>query len=149
MSSVTETQAATLNKFIKGWAEWTPESMLETWSQDCTQKNLPFSSNVPIKSRADAEKLFPILMSFMTDFELKVHNIVHDPAQRKAAIYALTTANTPAGPYSNEHAMFVWFDESGEKINKLEEMFDSVVMRDILPKLEQYKAEKQAKAASH
>lgn len=45
--------------------------------------------------------------------------------------------------------MFVWFDESGEKINKLEEMFDSVVMRDILPKLEQYKAEKQAKAALH
>lgn len=76
--------------------------------------------------------------------QLKIHNIVHDTARGKAVIYALTKADTPVGPYSNEHALFIWFDESGKKVQKIEEMFDSVVMKDILPKLEKYKAEQQA-----
>lgn len=73
--------------------------------------------------------------------QLKVHNIVHDSAHGKAVIYAVTNADTPVGPYANEHALFVWFSESGEEISRIEEMFDSAVMKDFLPKLGQYMAD--------
>lgn len=66
---------------------------------------------------------------------------MHDAAQGKAVIYAITKADTPLGPYNNEHAVFVWFDESGEKVDKIEEMFDGVFMKEFLPKLDEYMAQ--------
>lgn len=67
-------------------------------------------------------------------------------AKGKAAIYALTKANTPFGPYQNEHAIFLWFTEDGKKVDKIEEMFDGVFMKDFMPKLERHIAEQEAKA---
>ena len=75
--------------------------------------------------------------------QLTIHNVIHDPAHGKAVIYALAKADTPIGPYQNEHACFVWFDESGEKVNKIEEMFDGVFMNEFLPKLDKYIGEKE------
>lgn len=72
---------------------------------------------------------------------MTIHNVIHDAAQGKAAIYAMTKADSPLGPYNNEHALFLWFDESGEKVNKIEEMFDGVFMKDFLPKLQHYMAQ--------
>ena len=66
--------------------------------------------------------------------------------QGKAVIYAVTKADTPFGPYNNEHSLFLWFDETGENVQKIEEMFDAVVMKDFLPKLEQYVAQQKAQA---
>ncbi|KAI0121123.1 hypothetical protein BJ170DRAFT_600130 [Xylariales sp. AK1849] len=150
MSGPAEVQAATIDHFLKGWDTWKPEAFLSSWSDDCTQKTLPYSHNVATRDRANTDHLFPILMSIMDNFQLTVHNIVHDAAQSKAAIYASTTADTPFGPYQNEHAIFLWFNESGEKVQKIEEMFDQIVMREFLPKLEQYAAfvsKKEARAA--
>lgn len=71
-----------------------------------------------------------------------MHNIVHDAAHSKAAIYAITRAETPFGPFGNEHAVFLWFDESGEYVERIEEMFDAVAMKEFLPKISQYVAER-------
>lgn len=169
MPASAEVQAATLDEFIKGWEGWTPRGFLDTWSSSCTQKALPFSENVPIRTKDHMAHLFPILMSLLTDFQVRiflcvkqtcsfepeallrdeqltVHNVVHDVANGKAAIYALSKANTPIGPYQNEHALFLWFDEDGKKVEKIEEMFDGVFMKDFMPKLEKYIAERDAKA---
>ena len=73
MPAAAEVQAATLERFIKGWSGWTPDGFLSTWSNDCTQKTLPFSSEVPIRTRADTEHLFPILMSLMTNFQVSAY----------------------------------------------------------------------------
>lgn len=54
-----------------------------------------------------------------------MHNVVHDSANSKAAIYALVKADTDFGPYENEQAVFIAFDESGEKVSKIEEMNDT------------------------
>lgn len=67
-------------------------------------------------------------------------------AQGKAAIYAIAKADTLLGPYNNEHALFLWLDESGEKVEKIEEMFDDAAMKDFLPKFEQYVAQQKAQA---
>ena len=63
---------------------------------------------------------------------------MHDPDQAKACLYASSQADTPFGPYKNEHALFVWFDESRERIVKMEEMFDSAFMKEFLPSLHKY-----------
>lgn len=73
--------------------------------------------------------------------QLDIHNVVHDAPQGKAVIYALTKADTPFGPYRNEHALFLWFNEIGDRVQKIEEMFDAVVMKEFLPKLDKYVAE--------
>ncbi|EEQ33884.1 hypothetical protein McanCB56680_006474 [Microsporum canis] len=138
MPASAEIQTATLNRFIEGWKGWTPDGFLASWSHDCTQVTLPFSSGVPPHTRASVTKLFPQLMSILTNFQLIVHNVIHDPAQSKAVIYAITTADSPFGPYKNEQACFVWFDESGEYVTRIEEMFDGVFMQNFLPKLEAY-----------
>ncbi|RYP30024.1 hypothetical protein DL767_006439 [Monosporascus sp. MG133] len=147
MPAAAEVQAATLEKFIKGWSEWNPDGFLATWTNDCTTTTLPFSSGVPTRNRAATERHFPVMMSFIRDFEASdhpVHNVVHDVARGKAAIYAVTKGATPLGPYSNEHALFLWFDESGEKVQKIEEMFDGDAMKDFLHKFNQYVAQQNA-----
>jgi hypothetical protein len=78
--------------------------------------------------------------------QLTVHNVVHDVAGGKAVIYALSKADSPWGPYRNEHALFLWFDESGEKVRKIEELFDTVVMNEFLPKIQQYAAQQKVAA---
>lgn len=73
MPAPAEVQAATLEKFIKGWSGWTADGFLASWSNDCTQTTLPFSSAVPVRTRAHTEKLFPVLMSVLTNFQVSGH----------------------------------------------------------------------------
>ena len=70
MPAAREVQAETLQKYIDGWSGWTVDGFLASWSEDCTQQSLPFSSGKPLLSRAQAEQLFPHLMSVMTDFKV-------------------------------------------------------------------------------
>ncbi|KAK3680676.1 NAD-dependent epimerase [Podospora appendiculata] len=77
---------------------------------------------------------------------MTVHNVVHDTAHGKAVIYALTKADTPWGPYKNEHALFLWFDESGTEVDRIEEMFDALVMKEFLPKIQEHVARQKAEA---
>jgi hypothetical protein len=56
----------------------------------------------------------------------------------------VSKADTPFGPYTNEHALFLWFDETGEKVQRIEEMFDESAMKDFQPKFEKYLAQKTA-----
>lgn len=160
MPASADIQAATIQKFIEGWRGWTPEGFLSTWSDDCSQQQLPFSSQVPLRTREHVEKFFPKLMSILTNFQVSkepkvcvgiinigqftLHNVVHDAPQGKAVIYAITEADSPFGPYHNEHAIFLWFDDSGEKLCKIEELFDTVVMNEFLPKIHQYLAQQEA-----
>ena len=58
----------------------------------------------------------------------------------------MTEADTPFGPYKNEQAVFLWFNEEG-KVGKIEEMFDSAFMNDFLPKFQQYVAQESQEQA--
>ncbi|KAI8944953.1 hypothetical protein F4801DRAFT_158887 [Xylaria longipes] len=83
----------------------------------------------------------PMLMSFLSNFQLTVHTVVHDAPRSKAAIYVVAQADLPVGPYSNEHALFLWFDDSGEKVKRIEEMFDETAMTDFMPKFQTFVAQ--------
>lgn len=70
MPAAPEVQRATLERFIQGWSGWTPDGFLANWSDDCTQTTLPFTSGVPIRTRAHTVVLFPKLMSTLTNFQV-------------------------------------------------------------------------------
>ncbi len=75
--------------------------------------------------------------------KLNIHEIVHDAARSKAAVYAVSKANTPFGDWTNEYAVFFTFDEAGEHIAKIEEMVDSAFLNDFFPKFQNFLKERQ------
>lgn len=76
MPTSAEVQAATLKKFIEGWRSWVPQNMLTAMSESCTQTTLPFRCGTGNpKPKAELEKLFPILMSTLTNFEVSKHGV--------------------------------------------------------------------------
>jgi hypothetical protein len=91
MPAPAETQTATLNKFIDGWKGWTPDGFLASWSEDCAQVTLPFSSGVAPRTRAITEELFPKLMSILTNFEVRVHHKCFTDAQVNLGSLPCTT----------------------------------------------------------
>lgn len=60
----------------------------------------------------------------------------------------MTKADTPFGPYSNEQAVFLWFNEEGDKVEKIEEMFDSAFMAEFMPNFREYMAKQSTTEAA-
>ncbi|KAI3318564.1 hypothetical protein HD806DRAFT_540176 [Xylariaceae sp. AK1471] len=136
-------QAATLDKFISGWKKWSPEAWMATWSQDCKQQLLPFSLGVPYRSKAETQVFLPKLMGVLTNYKMDVHEIVHDVARSKAAIYIISTADTPWEDFkwTNEYAVFVTFTEDGTEINSFKEMVDTAFFQQFFPRFQKFLAE--------
>ncbi|KAE9364967.1 hypothetical protein N431DRAFT_473061 [Stipitochalara longipes BDJ] len=132
MPAPASVQAATLNKFIEVWKTTSPEAWTSLWSDDCTHRLLPFSLKAQPMSKADVLKSLPKLFAILKNWELDVHQIVHDAARSKAVIYATSAADTPFGDFkwTNEYAVFVYFTEDGEKISQIEEMVDSAFFQE-------------------
>ena len=168
MPAQAEVQAATLDKFIAGWKEFTPESWMATWSEDCTQKMLPLSLGVPERSRTEVLGILPRLIGILKNYkvsnlrdnwspallcylfsaQLDIYEIVHDAPRNKAVIYATSNADTPFGDFkwTNEYAVFITFTEDGTQVKKFEEMVDTEFYKQFFPKFQQYMKEQGAAA---
>ncbi|KAK1751363.1 hypothetical protein QBC47DRAFT_307862 [Echria macrotheca] len=138
-----EVQRATLDRFIAGWSNWSAAEMVESWTDEATQVTLPTSLNHPPRDKTQVLSVLPLVQKIVTDYELNVREIVHDAAKSKAAVYAVSKGKAPFGPWTNEYAVFFTFDESGEKIVKIEEMVDSAFLNDFYPKFQNYLREQQ------
>ncbi|MCJ1251525.1 Monooxygenase AgnL5 [Trapelia coarctata] len=134
-------QASTLESFIEAWKRWSAQDMLAVFSDNFTQTTMPFALGIPVRSKSEVEAVLPKLIQTVTNYKLTIQQIVHDPGRNKAAIYAMSTGDTPFGPWALEYAAFCTFDEAGEKIAKVEEMLDSAFMRDFGPKFHKYLSE--------
>ncbi|KAF2209151.1 hypothetical protein CERZMDRAFT_87127 [Cercospora zeae-maydis SCOH1-5] len=135
-------QAATLERFIQGWKEWTPEGMMEVMSAGYTQRTLPFSLGHPPRSKPEVEFMLPKLMEMVTNYKLDIKHIVHDATQGKAVVYAVSAGYTPFGKWTNEYAVFIRFSEDGETVQGVDEMVDSAFMKDLMPKMQRHLIEK-------
>ena len=62
---------------------------------------------------------------------------MYDTEARKAAVHGITTADTVFGPFVNEVSLFFDFDESGEKIVRVQEMVDSAAVAGAMAKLQE------------
>ncbi|KAG5991329.1 hypothetical protein E4U43_004049 [Claviceps pusilla] len=138
MSTTADIEAETLQRFIAGWRAWTMDSFFANLADDFTQKPLPFSAMHPPRTRDELYPVLTTLMSVLTNFKLTIHNTIHDPTTHTAALYTLAEADSPLGPYRNEQAVFVWFSPAGDKIQRIEELFDTVFMRDFMPRFRAY-----------
>ena len=65
---------------------------------------------------------------------------MNDPEHRQLVCYASGVGESPVAPYVNEYVFFLNFDETGEKITRIEEFVDSGFARDFLAKALEYKA---------
>lgn len=78
--------------------------------------------------------------------QLNVHEVIHDPIKSKAAIYAMSEADTPYGDddfkWSNEYAAFLTLNEDGTKIKKVEEMVDTAFFQEWAKQGVAYRAKK-------
>lgn len=66
---------------------------------------------------------------------------MHDVTRGKASIFAVSSGDTSFGDFTNEYAVFIEFDETGEKITKLDEMMDSAFLMKFFPNFKKYLAE--------
>ncbi|KAG6118808.1 hypothetical protein E4U13_008252 [Claviceps humidiphila] len=147
MSPPAEIQADTLKRFIAGWGGWTMESFFATLSDDFTQKPLPLSCGEPARGREQLYPLLSSLMTMMTNFKLTIHNTIHDPSNNTAVVYAVADGDTPFGPYHNEQAVFLWFNSKGDKVDRIEELFDTAFMAEFKPKFKKWALENPGAAA--
>jgi hypothetical protein len=63
-------QAATLQKFLAGWKNFTAEEWMATWSADSRQHILPFSLGVPSRSRTEMQQILPKLIGVLKNYEV-------------------------------------------------------------------------------
>lgn len=49
----------------------------------------------------------------------------YDVENRRATFYAKGDGETPIGHFSNEFAFFLWFNEAGDKLIRVDEFVDS------------------------
>lgn len=66
---------------------------------------------------------------------MTIVNYMAVPSERRAVCLSSLSANTRAGPYSNEYVWFFDFDETGEKIVNIEEFMDSSAVKDLRSRL--------------
>ncbi|KAI0192437.1 hypothetical protein F4808DRAFT_443146 [Astrocystis sublimbata] len=140
MPDTAQIQAATLEQFLAGWKQFTPQSWTEQWSEDFQQQMLPFNLRVPPQPRGQALARLTKLMETLKNYEVNFHQVVHDSTRGKAFIYATSTADTIFGDFkwTNEYSVIITFTDDGRQINKLEEMVDTDFFRVFWPKFEGY-----------
>lgn len=143
-SAVASMQEKTLYNFIEKWKAWTPEGMISCFDGDYTQTPLPFSLGQPTRSRDEVECGLPMLMQLITNYKLTINEIVHDPARGRAAVYAISTGDSPVGEWTNEYAVFMTFNVTGDKIASLREMVDSAFMEGFFAKVRELMTSLQA-----
>ena len=78
--------------------------------------------------------------------QLDIHHVVHDVARSKAAIYAVSKADTPFEDFkwNNEYAVFVTLTDDGTQIIGMEEMVDTAFYQKFRPRFEKYMQEQGA-----
>ncbi|KAI2613405.1 hypothetical protein GGR54DRAFT_615700 [Hypoxylon sp. NC1633] len=146
MPASADIQAATLDRFLAGWKEFTPESWTATWSEDFQQQLLPFTLGVPAQTRDQAKSRLSKLMGLLTNYEVEFYEVVHDAVKGKAFIYARSTADTAFEDFkwTNDYAVIITFTEDGKQVRRFEEMVDTAFFQKFFPRFQQYLSEQGA-----
>lgn len=68
MSTTSEAQAKTLEKFIEAWQQWSAEGMLACFSPDVQQRSMPLSLGIPARKRQEVEAVLPKLVQVVDNY---------------------------------------------------------------------------------
>jgi len=112
-------------------------------STHCVRHILPSTLGYPPTNneqyRAHLEKLKPIF----SNSSLIVNDVVDDTEHRRICMYLRARADTLAGEYDNDYMWTLDFNETGTKITKVQGFVDTVMNRDLWPKLSAAMKERQ------
>lgn len=68
---------------------------------------------------------------------------MNDPEHHMAAVHASGVGDSPVAPYKNEYAFFLTFNETGDKITRIEEFVDAQFSQSFLAKVREYQQKQQ------
>jgi ketosteroid isomerase-like protein len=128
-------QKSTSKAFIDAYNAWDLEGIMGYRGPDCLQQIYPSSMGKSPKNNAEYRKYFENIMPIFSNFTITIHKEFHDAEARTCVIHASSKANTRAGIYSNEYALFLWFTKDGSKITRIDEFVDSAYSAQFFAKL--------------
>lgn len=70
MASTAQVQVDTLNKFLEAWRTQEARKTIALWSEDFKQRLLPCSLGASVNSRAQAEGIYPLLTSSLSNWKV-------------------------------------------------------------------------------
>jgi ketosteroid isomerase-like protein len=70
--------------------------------------------------------------------QMEIVKIVNDTEEHVAVVHAKGFAETEFAPYRNEYAFFLFFDEEGRKVRRIEEFVDSKFSGGFFEKMQAY-----------
>lgn len=65
-----DAQHATLDKFIDAWKRSSAADMVATWSDECTQRTLPFSLGHGARTPAEVMGTLPVLQKAVNEYQV-------------------------------------------------------------------------------
>ncbi|GAD98459.1 hypothetical protein PTT_17281 [Paecilomyces variotii No. 5] len=139
MTTIAENQVRAMHELFKGYDEYTVEGVMRARAPECTHGILPKSLGRETKNNEEYSQFFAAIAPIMKTFKVTVHRIVNDPEHRELVCYASGVGESPVGLYKNEYVFFLNFNETGEKITKIEEFVDSAFAKEYLAKVLEYK----------
>ncbi|KAK4894719.1 hypothetical protein LTR27_007107 [Elasticomyces elasticus] len=129
-SSVLDNIKRTTQQTIDGFRKWDIDAIMAPRAENCTYQALPKSLGLPPHNNKDYPRRSQLSL------QVEVHTILHDAEAKKSMIHGFSTATSPAGPYRMELCLMMSFNETGDKVVKMEEMFDSAYYGDLMSKLQ-------------
>ncbi|ROV88143.1 hypothetical protein VMCG_10430 [Cytospora schulzeri] len=120
---------------IESYRSWNIERIMAYRTDDCTQLVIPRSLNREPKDNASYRKYFASIMPAFQDFQPKIHELVEDEQGNKVMMWVSSKAQSLIGPYGNEYTILLYFNEDGDKVNKIVEFVDSAYAKDFFTRL--------------
>lgn len=74
-------------------------------------------------------------MPAFQDFQPEIHELVEDDRDNKVMMWVSSKAQTLIGPYGNEYTILLYFNEAGDKVNKVVEFVDSAYVKEFFARL--------------
>ena len=94
-------------------------------ADDCIHQFLPKSLGRAPRNNEEYRQYFTTVSPTFRDFHAWSDNEIYDVPARKAAVHMYSSATSPIGPYGNEYAIYITFNEDGTKVKVIEEMVDT------------------------
>lgn len=74
-------------------------------------------------------------MPAFQDFQPEIHELVEDERGNKVMMWVSSKAHSLIGSYGNEYTMLLYFNEAGNKVNKIVEFVDSAYVKEFFTRL--------------
>ncbi|KAK3684537.1 hypothetical protein LTR37_020179 [Vermiconidia calcicola] len=138
-TSVLDNMKRTTQATIDGYRKFEIDAIMAPRADDCVYEALPKSMGAPALDNESYREFFSTqVIPLFEDFKVVVDSLIYDAEARKSVLYGRSTAISPVGPYDMELCLILSFNEMGEKVVRMQEMFDSATYTSFMAKVKQY-----------